>query len=138
MTYLVSVALSVQGLDLRQEIKLTISVRFLVSGAQSTHKLIATDYSEARMMQVINLPYLLQSLVSAKAANCVQPQSKGTVHHYPANCNGGDIMEDRSSTANSVRMDYQCAGENGAARNGMAVVQVKREVMNDQTETGNC
>ena len=89
------------------------------------------------MMQVMNLPYLLQSLVSTKAAVCAPPQSRGTVHHYPAHCNGDDInnIKDRSSTGNdmnSVRMNYQCAGE----RNGLrTTVQVKREVMDDQTGT---
>lgn len=90
-------------------------------------------------MQVINLPYLLQSLVSTKAATCAQPQLRGTVHHYPAHCNDSGnnnvITEDRSCTGNGSRVNYQCAVENGA-RNGAGLVQVKREVVDDQTQSG--
>ncbi len=103
------------------------------------------------MMQLVSLPYLLQSLVSTKGATCVQPQSTGTVHHYPASCNDGSNynsydnitmgMEDRSSTANNcaARMNYQCAAmaESEGPRNvGTGAVQVKREVMDDQTQQG--
>ena len=108
-------------------------------------QLRAVDYKkESSMMQVMNLPYLLQSLVSAKAATCVQPQSKGTVHHYPVHCSGNTNngnyirIEDRSSTANSAaRVNYQCAVAESGARCGARVVQVKREVMDDQTQPGN-
>lgn len=107
------------------------------------YQLRAVDYKkESDMMQVMNLPYLLQSLVSTKAATCVQPQSKGTVHHYPAHCSGsnnGDYirMEDRSSTANcAARVNYQCAVAESGTRNGAGVVRVKREVMADQTQPG--
>ena len=105
------------------------------------------------MIQVMSLPYLLQSLVSTKKATCVQPQSKGTVHHYPVHCNDGGSnqynynnttmggMEDRSSTANcTARVNYQCcpavAGSEGGGNVIAGAVQVKREVMDDQTQQG--
>ena len=102
------------------------------------------------MIQVMSLPYLLQSLVSTKKATCVQPQSKGTVHHYPAHCNDGGSnynynnitmgMEDRSSTANcTARVNYQCPAMAGSERTrnvGTGAVQVKREVMDGQTQQG--
>ena len=78
----------------------------------------------------------------------MQPQSKGTVHHYPAHCNGnrssnsdyhcivGMADQDKSRTTNDVtRVNYQCAvAESGVTRNETGVVQVKREVMDDQTQ----
>ena len=94
------------------------------------------------MIQVMNLPYLLQSLVSTKMATCVQPQSRGTVHHYPAHCNGSGnsyiTTEDRSCTANNdARVNYQCVMENGVRSGVVGTVQVKREVMqDDQTHSG--
>ena len=63
------------------------------------------------MFQVLNLPYLLQSLVPTKGAICVQPRPRGTVHHYPSHCKS----RDRSSTAGSARTEYQCAPKNNAS-----------------------
>ena len=108
-----------------------------------------TDRRTEMMMQVVNLPYLLQSLVSSKGAACAQPQSRGTVHHYPAHCsnngrnNAVSEVVDRSSTMNScknTRMGYQCPVESGSRIHrgcGAGVVRVKREVISDYTETGN-
>ena len=108
---------------------------------------------ESNMLQVMNLPYLLQSLVSTKVEACEQPQSRGTVHHYPAHCNDRSNYSDynnysnigavdRSSTTNSeltTRVNrYQCAvAERAGTRHGTAgMVQVKREVMDNQTQPG--
>ena len=91
--------------------------------------------SGAKMMQVMSLPYLLQSLVSANGATCVQPRPKGTVHHYPRHC-----MTNRpgSNTAMSTengrtgRLQNQCAVDGGsnAAMYGGAVV--KREIKTEE------
>ena len=86
------------------------------------------------MMQVMSLPYLLQSLVSANGATCVQPRPKGTVHHYPRHCmtnrpGSGTTM----STENGAgRLQRQCAVDGGsnAAMYGGAVV--KKEIKTEE------
>lgn len=86
-------------------------------------------------MQVMSLPYLLQSLVSTKTATCVQPQLGGVVHHYPSHCS-----VDRSSTAtnNSGRMERQCqmmpvAVKHGRYSTGAAPpVQIKKEIKTEE------
>ena len=83
-----------------------------------------------RMMQVMSLPYLLQSLVSTKGATCVQPQSRGTVHHYPQHCSS---TVDRSSTAAiGARVGYQCAAVVTEDGKYSAPVQVKREIKSEE------
>ena len=95
----------------------------------------------------MSLPYLLQSLVSANGATCVQPRPGGTVHHYPRPCN-----VDRSSTTTTHvpaaavvvgpngagpgrRVQHQCgvvADSNNAAVYHGAPVQVKKEIKTEE------
>ena len=64
------------------------------------------------MLQVMSLPYLLQSLVPAKGAVCVPLQPRATVHHYPTHCKS----EDRSSTeSSSDRTGYEYATKEDAS-----------------------
>ena len=90
-------------------------------------------------MQVMSLPYLLQSLVSTNGATCVQPQPKGTVHHYPRHCMmnrpGNSNVGTAMSTENGAgRLQHQCPVDGGGSSNAAMYggVVVKKEIKTEE------
>lgn len=70
---------------------------------------------------------MLQSLASTKGAACVQPQPRGTVHHYPSHCNSiGSSTSNNNNTVSNERVGSQCTVDSDA-RYGVPV-QVKNEI----------